>query len=220
MADNTLVLGLDTSGGKCAVALWQPDRIVYERTMVTRNLHSTLLAEYVNSGLAGINLKPADVHLVCVTCGPGSFTGLRVGLSYAKGFCFAGEIPLIALTNFEVLAHQGDGKMWPVYTLLDARRGCYYLGIFNRQAQVLDEYKMIKGSELEREIAAGGCLVCGEKDDGSDLQLPVPVPVPVMHTGIKISLVCRLGYQKYLAGVRADLHLSEPLYIQSFAGIS
>jgi tRNA threonylcarbamoyladenosine biosynthesis protein TsaB len=220
MPDNKLVLGIDTSGVKCRIALWQEYDVLYEKTMTAPNLHSTLLAEGVNSGLSSINVKAAHVQLVCVTSGPGSFTGLRIGMSYAKGFCFAREIPLIGVTNFEVLAQQVKDITFPLYTLLDARRGFYYLGIFKKNVRILDEYKMVKAVDIQSEIAERGYIVCGEQDNGSELPLPVPLPVPVSQAGIKIGIVCRLGYQKYLAGAQTNPDNLEPLYIQPFAGIS
>ena len=220
MQDDKVVLGIDTSGVKCSVALWRQDIILFEKTVTAPNLHSTLLAGIVNESMISTNMKVNDIQLVCVTSGPVSFTGLRIGMSYAKGFCFARELPLIGVTNFEVLAQQGDAKTLPVYTLLDARRGFYYMGIFKQNVHIPDEYKMVKTVELHKEIADHGSVVCGEQDDGKELPLPPPISLPVIQAGIRIGIVCRLGYQKYLGGVQTKADSLEPLYIQPFAGIA
>ncbi len=219
MPDNPLVLGLDTSGVKCSVALWRDNQILYQQTIAAPNLHSTLLTGLVGSGLKKLQLEPDAVQLVCVTCGPGSFTGLRIGMAYAKGFCFSLEKPLIAVTNFEILAQQVQDQTVPIFTLIDARRESCYLGIFNQNPQVLDEYKIVKTSELGQYIGEKGCIVCEARDDGAECKLPPVIKERVIQASIEPAGICQLGYRKYKRGEQVDLDLLEPLYIQSFAGV-
>jgi tRNA threonylcarbamoyladenosine biosynthesis protein TsaB len=220
MAGSSLVLGLDTSGSKCGVAFWQDNSIVYQKTVAAPNLHSTLLAGFVRSGLNELNVPPEGLDLVCVTCGPGSFTGLRIGMAYAKGFCFALHKPLVAVSNFEVLADVAPAGMMPVYTLIDARRDSYYLGIFRKNRQVLDEYRVCASSALGEIITASSCVVWQEQDTGQRLILPFNLQalVQVLPAKITAAAVCTLGQRKYTAQGSADLEILEPLYIQSFAG--
>ncbi len=219
MPDNPLVLGLDTSGIKCLVALWRDNQVLYQQTVTAPNLHSTLLAGLVGGGLQELQLEPDAVQLVCVTCGPGSFTGLRIGMAYAKGFCFALQIPLIAVTNFELLALQVQDRARPIFALIDARRESCYLGIFKQSPQELAEYKIVQISELDQHIGAEGCIVIEARQDGAGCNLPAELKDRIIRVSSEPGGICRLGYLKYQRGEQADPAQLEPLYIQSFAGV-
>jgi tRNA threonylcarbamoyladenosine biosynthesis protein TsaB len=219
MTDSLLVLGLDTSGTRCSVALWRNEQVLYQQIVQAPNLHSTLLADLVGGGLRELQLPPAAVQLVCVTSGPGSFTGLRIGMAYAKGFCYALQRPLIAVTNFEVLARQVQKNNLPVFVLIDARRESYYLGIFKNNAQLLDEYKVVKVSELDRQLETAAVVICARREEGPDYQLPEAVKGRVVYSVVEPEQICRTGYAKFQSGERIDPELLEPLYIQPFAGV-
>jgi tRNA threonylcarbamoyl adenosine modification protein YeaZ len=219
MPDNPLVLGLDTSGVKCSVVLWRDNQVLYQQTVTAPNLHSTLLAGLVGSGLKKLQLEPGAVQLVCVTCGPGSFTGLRIGMAYAKGFCFALQKPLIAVTNFEILALPLQDPAVPIFTLIDARRESCYLGVFRRSPLVLDEYKIVKIAELDQHVGAEGCLVAEAQEAVAEWKLPPALKDRLIRVNSEPAGICQLGYLKYHRGAQSDPALSEPLYIQLFAGV-
>jgi hypothetical protein len=106
MPDNPLVLGLDTSGIKCLVALWRDNQVLYQQTVTAPNLHSTLLAGLVGGGLQELQLEPEAVQLVCVTRDRVFYrVAYRDGLCHGILLCPAE--PLIAVTNFELLALAG-----------------------------------------------------------------------------------------------------------------
>jgi tRNA threonylcarbamoyladenosine biosynthesis protein TsaB len=222
MPDNILILGLDTSGTECRVALYRNERVLYQQTVPAPNLHSTLLTGLVGSGLEQLNLEPAAVQLVCITSGPGSFTGLRIGMAYAKGFCFALGKPLQAVTNFEVLAWQSleqEQMKPPLYVLIDARRESCYLGVFKQNPLVLDACKLVKTSELGGEIAGYGRVIWAAENNGREFRLPPEIKRRAMRVRIEPAEICRSGYRKYSNGEKTGLDLMEPLYIQSFAGV-
>jgi len=217
--DKKIVLGIDTSGIKCGIALWSDYNVLYQKTVEAPNLHSTLLAGFVRAGLEELNLEPSSVQLVCITAGPGSFTGLRIGMAYAKGFCFALDKPLIAVSNFEILASQAPDAMRPIYVLINARRGLYYLGNFYQENLVLGSCKVIKISDLKREMKDPGSIVI-EECNNDKFELSPDLQRKVIRSKLEMKLICQLGFQKYLSGYQDDLHILEPLYIQPFAGVS
>jgi tRNA threonylcarbamoyladenosine biosynthesis protein TsaB len=221
MPDNPLVLGLDTSGVKCSVVLWRDNQVLYRQTVTAPNLHSTLLAGLVSAGLKELKVDTGALQLVCVTSGPGSFTGLRIGMAYAKGFCFALQKSLIAVTNFEILADQAQvpEQVTPIFTLIDARREACYLGIFKQNPLELAEYKIVKISELDQHIGAKGCLVVEAQESGAECKISPALKDRLIRVSYEPAGICRLGYLKYQRGEQADLNRLEPLYIQSFAGV-
>lgn len=214
-----IVLGMDTSGIICRMAIWSNQQVLYQKTLDAPYLHSTLLAEFIGAGLVELKLKPVNVDLVCITTGPGSFTGLRIGMAYAKGFCFALEKPLVAVSNFEILAYPAADLKKPVYTLIDARRGFFYLGIFLQDIYTLDSVKIVKGSDLHKELPDPGCIVIEENARGLP-ELPADLQTKGIRSRIDSGLICQLGFKKYISGHQENLHALEPLYIQPFAGVS
>jgi tRNA threonylcarbamoyladenosine biosynthesis protein TsaB len=217
--DNQIVLGIDTSGIICRMAIWSTDRVLYQKTVEAPHLHSTLLAEFVRTGLNELKLRPAQVDLVCITTGPGSFTGLRIGMAYAKGFCFALEKPLVGVSNFEILVCAAAGWERPVYTLIDARRGSFYLGIFMQDIYHLDSVKVIKGSDLLKKLPDAGCIVLDE-NTADPPGMPAELLNKKIRSGTENGLICQLGFNKFKSGYKEDVPSLEPLYIQSFAGVT
>jgi tRNA threonylcarbamoyladenosine biosynthesis protein TsaB len=201
------------------MSIWSRYQILYQKLLDAPNLHSTLLAEFIGSGMRELNLKPEQIDLVCITTGPGSFTGLRIGMAYAKGFCFALEKPLVGISNFEILAHPAANLKKPVYTLISAGRGLFYLGIFRQDVGCLDSATVVPGSDLLKECPDPGSIVVAE----TTAETP-EIPAGLLERGIRSTidsaLICQLGYTRYLSGHREDLHSLEPLYIQPFAGVS
>ncbi|MDD4850294.1 MAG: tRNA (adenosine(37)-N6)-threonylcarbamoyltransferase complex dimerization subunit type 1 TsaB [Gemmiger sp.] len=119
------ILAIDTAGRSAAVAVLQGDALLYESFCNTGFTHSETLLPMVDAALAACGLKIADIGLFGVTAGPGSFTGLRIGLAAVKGLAFAGNTPCAGVSTLAALAygHTGQGT---VVAALDARRGQVY----------------------------------------------------------------------------------------------
>jgi len=146
-----IVLGLDTTGPDCSVSLVDEACI---RAHISRNIgrgHAEVLAGMVEEVFIQANLKPENVDRIAVCSGPGSFTGLRVALSFAKGFALPRNLPVVGINALEVTAHdlwlsdEDEGRM-PVYK--DIRRGeafyCEYQSgrpLMNPQSMQLSEAK-------------------------------------------------------------------------------
>ena len=99
-----LILCIETSTTVCSVALAQNHRVLGALREDTPNAHSTLLTVLIEKLLAKAGYQAEDLDAVAVSSGPGSYTGLRIGVSVAKGICFATGKPLIAITSLEILA--------------------------------------------------------------------------------------------------------------------
>lgn len=109
--------------------------------------HAERLHLYIDEILRENNLKPGDLDAIAISKGPGSYTGLRIGVSAAKGLCFSLDIPLIAVPTLESLAHQvTENSVATIVPMLDARRMEVYTAgftadkesVFETRAQVLD----------------------------------------------------------------------------------
>jgi tRNA threonylcarbamoyladenosine biosynthesis protein TsaB len=121
-----VLLAIDTATPVGSVALEGEGRIVALRTFDAPREQSKRLFGQIDGVLADAGAGRGDLEAIAVTVGPGSFTGLRIGLSAAKGLCFGLELPLIPLSTLDVLAARLMWCVRPVGVWLDARRGEVY----------------------------------------------------------------------------------------------
>lgn len=127
---------IETSTSLCSTALAEDGRIVCSRSSSEPRAHASLTAVFVKEMLDEAGWTVRDLDAVCVGKGPGSYTGLRVGVSTAKGLCFGGNLPLIAIDTLEILAHQAIEAGLPdgckaILPMVDARRMEVYTAVFS-----------------------------------------------------------------------------------------
>ena len=127
---------IETSTSLCSTALAENGRIVCIRRSSEPRAHASLTAVFVKEMLDEAGWTVRDLDAVCVSKGPGSYTGLRVGVSTAKGLCFGGQLPLIAVDTLEILAHQAIEAGLPegcraILPMVDARRMEVYTAVFS-----------------------------------------------------------------------------------------
>ena len=212
-----LVLGIETSGILCSVAWVLEDRILLEYNIEMPNIHATLLPDLISEGLNKLKIKNEDINLVAVALGPGSFTGLRIGMSYAKGFCYGLKKPIVGVTNFEVLANQAPINFAPVYTLINAQRGKYYLGIFQDGIN-LYKAELITIDQIVSRVNEKSIILLNEMTEDMYNEL-IKVSSYIVKAGYSGSLICKSGLNKFNNHGADDLELLEPFYLQKFAGV-
>ena len=143
------ILGIDSSTPGCSVALLNNDTIVAERIADPQPSYSKYLLQMVDQVLNEGKSRLDDVDGFAVTIGPGSFTGLRIGVSLLKGFVLATEKPFVGINSLEALACTLDSPKHPICTALDARKSEVYAAIFESQKDGL--HPLIKESALSPE---------------------------------------------------------------------
>ncbi len=146
------ILNIETSTDVCSVAVSQDGALLFEKTDLQGPNHAVSLGVFVDEALSFTDNHGIPFDAVAVSCGPGSYTGLRIGVSMAKGICYARNLPLIAVPTLELLAvpvllgHEelpDDALLCP---MLDARRMEVYAAVYDRalrqvrgiQADVVD----------------------------------------------------------------------------------
>ena len=127
------ILAVDTAGKTAGVAVMEDDRLLYEVYLDAGLTHSETLLPMVDAALKACRLSCADIDLYGVNAGPGSFTGLRIGLAAVKGLALPRQTPCAPVSTLEALAaaHIGEGT---VVCALDARRGQVYSAAFDLDA--------------------------------------------------------------------------------------
>lgn len=167
------IILIETSTSLCSAALAEDGRIISERVSDEPRAHASKTAPFVSEMLSEKGLKVSDCDAVAVSKGPGSYTGLRVGVSTAKGLCFGAGIPMISVGTLDTLVWQAiDGNMLPegcryIIPMIDARRMEVYTGIFTPDgAQVSPTVaSVIDQDSFRQQLEEGPVLFIG---DGAD----------------------------------------------------
>jgi tRNA threonylcarbamoyladenosine biosynthesis protein TsaB len=140
-----IVLGLDTCLSSCSVAVLEGERVLASACEVMARGHQERLAPMAQLVMADAGLSFDRLNRIAVTVGPGSFTGLRVGVAFAKGLALALDAPAVGIGTLEALAAEGQGL---VFAAIDARRGQLYLQAFE------DGRALMAPDALSAEVAA------------------------------------------------------------------
>ena len=140
----TLILNIETSTKVCSVSLGlNGELLAAKEESSDKYIHSEKLNVFIEELFAQVDYELKDLAAVCVSKGPGSYTGLRIGISSAKGFCYALDIPLISIDSLSALACSYlNNNVIDVNTILmpmiDARRMEVYTAAFNNKAEMLN----------------------------------------------------------------------------------
>ncbi|AJD39780.1 tRNA (adenosine(37)-N6)-threonylcarbamoyltransferase complex dimerization subunit type 1 TsaB [Rhizobium sp. SEMIA 4085] len=187
-----IVLALDTAGVDCAAALYDSgrDTVLGEASDLIGKGHAEHLMGIVDRVLKQADMKLAMVERIAVTIGPGSFTGIRVGVAAARGFGLALNIPTVGITTLETMAAAQRKKTpgRPVLAAMDAKRGEIYLQTYSEDGPALDEPRAVTIEEAKT-IAAS---FAGEIT-GSAAPLLKPGATSEHANKFPISIVARLG---------------------------
>lgn len=222
------ILNIETSTDVCSVALTSEGQVLDHRENYDGQTHATLLSQYVKEMLDYARSREMKLDAIAVSIGPGSYTGLRIGLSEAKGLAFGLQIPLIGVNTLQLLTvstmfnHfiEEDGERGLLYVpMIDARRMEVYTAAYNPaleavlepQAMILDEHS------FEHLLEQGYTLVL--MGNGSDKARQVLSRDGVLFIeGIKPVAVdmLALAERAYRAGDFIDVAYSTPLYLKEF----
>lgn len=130
-----LTLAIDTSTSVLSVALVRDEEVLAVVDEVTKNNQSEILMSRIESMMGECQLKPADLGAIAVAVGPGSYTGIRVGVAAAKSLAYTLDIPVVGVSSLEVMVHAA-GVAGLTVAMIDARRGTVF-------AAAYDEHKCI-----------------------------------------------------------------------------
>jgi tRNA threonylcarbamoyladenosine biosynthesis protein TsaB len=128
------VLSIDTATLTGSVALVDDDLVLAESAVLVHGSHSAVLVQTIDAMLASARVELGSIDAFAAGLGPGSFTGVRIGISIAKGFALATERPMFGVCSLQVLAAAAVGAVGPVVGALDARRGEVYFAVYERGA--------------------------------------------------------------------------------------
>lgn len=220
------ILQIETATQVCSAAISVNGETIALKEQMASNIHAGSLTLFIKEAMDTAGLQFADLDAVAVSKGPGSYTGLRIGVSTAKGLCFAMDKPLIAIDTLQMMAagflaqqeEDTEGYKGLTCAMVDARRMEVFTAVFDAhlnyagitEAKIIDEYSFAD------ELAAGKVTFIG---DGA-----LKCAAVIQHQNAVFSELnfnsaanmSKLAYKAYQSGQFEDVAYFEPFYLKDF----
>ena len=135
---NKIILGIDTSTDNCSVALLKNNEIIGKRSEIAKSAHSEKLIAFIHEILGETKISIKDLDAIGVNIGPGSFTGLRIGLSMAKGLTFPYDIPIYPIKSIPTLILSNEQKENTFYFIKSHKNMIFYHNYREKNQNILD----------------------------------------------------------------------------------
>lgn len=213
------ILLIESSGEVCSLALIQDGKLIGERNHFELNSHSKVIAALSRELLEECKVEPDMLAAVAVSEGPGSYTGLRIGCSFAKGLCFSLNIPLITVNSLNVIAHaikEQNIEADFICPLIDARRNDCYYALYNTNLDTKEAPGFVTlDSGFLNQYSAKHKIVCG--GSGSNKLKDIVNSTNLIYTEITALAKHMLKevVNKYAMSAFESVAYFEPNYIKS-----
>ncbi|MBS0264536.1 MAG: tRNA (adenosine(37)-N6)-threonylcarbamoyltransferase complex dimerization subunit type 1 TsaB [Planctomycetes bacterium] len=211
-------LAIETSGPTGSVALLQTETVLQQQTLDLGRKHAQSLIPRIQQLLKTGQLAPNQLGLIAVSIGPGSYTGLRVGVVTAKAFAFALGIPLVAVDTLEAIAWNAPADVTQLDVIADAQRGDVFVGRYVRTPatrwsrsgpiMVVPASEWAQALPAEQTVTGPGLEKYSNLVVGNLRMLPADSWVP---SAVSIG---QLGAGLLVAGHTVDVATIEPLYLR------
>ena len=208
-----MILGIDTSSKNCSLALWEVERLLGSFDQVSEDfLHAEILHLEIEKLLLTSNVQFSDLSAVVVGSGPGSYTGLRIGVAAAKGLAMALDIPLFAVSGLEMMLSQSANHFQgDVLVVMDARRNEVFGAWINSDGSLTSPEAIIVNEDFVDALSNNPLMVIGE--NATKLKSLLPFGTQFIDTLPSVRLV----FQENLKmGDPVDLAYFEPVYVKPF----
>ena len=215
-----IILALDTSTKNCSVALFNGNKIIVLKEQNSDGYtHAEQLILFIEEVIKSANLTLKEIKVIAISKGPGSYTGLRIGTSTAKGLCYALSIPLISISTLKAMAStMAKNHVTDIYCpMIDARRMEVFSGIYNVenneireiQADVVDEQTYANFLNNEVLFFGDGALKCKEIINHKNAKFLEGVYPSAKDLG-------KLANAKFMNKDFEDVAYFEPFYLKDF----
>jgi tRNA threonylcarbamoyladenosine biosynthesis protein TsaB len=227
-----LILSIETGTDICSVALANDGELMALRESDEGRNHAKKVALFVDELLRETGVQPADLDAIAVGKGPGSYTGLRIGVSFAKGMCYALNIPLISVGSLDALSEVAredydagildiEDEEWSVARLcpmVDARRMEVYAQIFDNECKPLSDVvaEVVTEESFKQWRESGKLVIFGNGAAKCQEMLPDAIYINVAPSARGLT---RIAHQLFEAGKTVDIAYFEPFYLKDFVVI-
>jgi tRNA threonylcarbamoyladenosine biosynthesis protein TsaB len=205
------VLAFDTVTSSCAAIIWRHGNVLAKVSKVSINEHAEILVPIIEAVMLEAGLCYSDLDMLAVTIGPGSFTGIRIGIATARSLALASKLPLIGINNFDCLIHnipKHERQGRSVLAVLETKRADFYISLYDENLSIVEGPKTLDSDGLRALVKNKSILVLGDAADrgmevlkgvscniiksklGSDVDLAVvaTLAVDIINSGLPIKL--------------------------------
>ena len=212
------ILNIETATRNCSVALAKEGKTVLCKEIAELGYsHAEKLHVFIEEVLKESGITFQDLKAIAVSRGPGSFTGLRIGVSAAKGLCYALEIPLISIDTLEVLARQVQVENGVIIPMIDARRMEVYSAVFDCNYEKTREVKAEIITENSYSETSENIYFVGDCQEKCQTVLTREnfnfLPQIVFPSAKEMSA---LSFEKFAKNQFVDVAYFEPFYLKDF----
>lgn len=215
------ILSIETSTTVCSVALHGDGQLLGHSSLYLEKSHATQLAPLIDQLLRATEVNRKDLSAIALSAGPGSYTGLRIGASLAKGLCYALNIPLVAVNTLEAMVRQMRPYVLEndlLCPMLDARRMEVYTLLARADGEVLQptEACILEENAFENELEKGKILFFGNGSDKAREIIRHSNAKFVPHITTEAWSVGELALHRYEMEAFEDIAYFEPFYLKEF----
>jgi tRNA threonylcarbamoyladenosine biosynthesis protein TsaB len=216
-----VILSLETSTDVCSVALHDGAKLLGEAVLREPQAHASRLSPLINQVVKGSRLRIGDLDAVAVAAGPGSYTGLRIGTSTAKGLCYGLEIPLIAIGTLDLLSYQGtriNEQKALLCPMIDARRMEVYCLVADAEMRAVEPVsaRIIEANSFAELLNDHTMLFFGNGSNKCREVIAHPNAVFVDGVVPLASALGEMAQSRFAAKDFEDLVQFKPFYLKEF----
>lgn len=218
-----IILNIETTTTNCSVSLSKKgETLVLKEDYSANYSHAESLHVFIDDVIKSSQLKLSDIDAIAVSKGPGSYTGLRIGVSAAKGLCFSLDKPLISISTLESLSQQINIDQGYIVPMLDARRMEVYSTVFDAnhhqvrdiKAQILDENSFLDYLNKDKVYFIGNGVEKTKAIIHNENAVFIENKLPSANN------MSKLAYEKFIKNDFEDVAYFEPFYLKDFIDLS
>lgn len=218
-----IILSLETSTPICSIALHRDGILLGEKSLDVPGAHSEKLMGMIEALLDDCKLTVSEISAIAVSEGPGSYTGLRIGVSVAKGFAFARDLPLISVSTLKAMAYGAKSKIDDkglIVAMLDARRMEAYREVFDQDLNSICKLdsEIIDDSSFSDLLEKGKVNFVGDAVEKVSKVIQHENAV-FLNLKISATYIGVLAFEKFEKGEFADLAYFVPNYLKEFKAL-
>lgn len=217
-----LILNIETASPVCSVCLAENSKLIDYRENTEGNSHAHLLTVMIEELLLANKISFNQLDAIAVSAGPGSYTGLRIGVSVAKGLCYSLGIPLMGISTLQSIAEniiqKTNNSLSYYLSVMESKRMDVFVAIFDSgKRKVLSSSVATLNSEFENKISVFKQIaIGGNANEKCKSVFTSGNFIYVENTGCDSRSMIGISFSKFLANDFEDLAYFEPLYLKEF----
>lgn len=218
MNEKPYILCIETTTEICSVALANNSECIAIKECNTNNSHAKNMIPFVEDVLKQGQIDKTQLHAIAISIGPGSYTGLRIGVSTAKGLAYTLGIPVIAVSTLESIAEPYIGKAVHCRPMLDARRMEVFTALFDENGHEIEapNAKIVEENTFDNELNQYTTVFCGNGAPKCKEILSKYPNATIIYEPISAKNMISIANRKFLKKEFEDVAYFEPFYLKDY----